>query len=128
MIQAVKRQIEVQVNPNYLEQQSLPEQQHYVFTYTVVIQNTGNVTVKLLSRHWIITNSDGYEEEVKGEGVVGEQPILAPGESFRYTSGAVLETPLGTMQGSYEFMDDRGVLFATDIPLFRLRSRDLQVH
>jgi len=111
-----------------LEHQSLPEQQHYVFTYTVTIQNTGNVTVKLLSRHWIITNSDGYTEEVKGEGVVGEQPTLAPGESFRYSSGAVLETPLGTMQGSYEFMDEKGILFSTTIPMFRLLATDLQVH
>jgi len=120
MMQAVKRTIEVQVHPDYLEEQSLPDKQHYVFGYTV--------TVKLLSRHWIITNSDGHTEEVKGDGVVGEQPVLQPGESFRYSSGAVLETPLATMQGSYEFMDEKGVMFTTPIPLFRLLARTHQLH
>lgn len=104
----------------YLEEQSVPEQDRYVFAYTITIRNEGSIPAKLLTRHWIIADSNGKVEEVRGEGVVGEQPYLRPGEGFQYTSGAVIETPVGSMRGSYQMHADDGVNFDAAIPAFTL--------
>ena len=112
--------IKVAAQSFYLEEQSDPEQDRYVFAYTVVIQNQGSIAAKLLSRHWIITDANGKVEEVRGEGVVGEQPYLQPGEGFRYTSGAILDTSVGSMRGSYQMLADDGMTFNADIPPFVL--------
>ena len=112
--------IKVAAQAFYLEEQSNPEQDRYVFAYTVVIQNQGSIAAKLLSRHWIITDANGKVEEVRGEGVVGEQPYLQPGEGFRYTSGAILDTSVGSMRGSYQMLADDGMTFNADIPPFVL--------
>lgn len=112
--------IKVLVEPFYIEDQSVPEENRYVFAYTVNIQNTGRVAAKLISRHWIITDANGKIQEVKGQGVVGEQPYLRPGEAFQYTSGAVLDTSVGTMRGSYQMVSDDGLQFDAEIPAFTL--------
>lgn len=112
--------IEVIVATRFLEDQSIPEDDRYVFAYTIRIVNLGDVPARLLSRHWIITDANGKVQEVRGEGVVGEQPWLRPGEHFEYTSGAVLETPLGTMQGSYQMLADDGTSFDAMIDPFTL--------
>lgn len=112
--------IKVEVQTQYIEEQSLPEQDRYIFAYAITIQNIGNVPAQLLSRHWIITDANNKTQEVKGEGVVGEQPHLKPGEQFRYTSGTMLETPVGSMQGTYQMVADDGVEFDADIPEFIL--------
>ena len=112
--------IAIDVATRYLDDQSEPEQDRYVFAYTIHIRNTGNVPARLLGRHWVITDANGNVQEVTGEGVVGEQPWLRPGEDFSYTSGAVLETHLGTMQGRYEMLADDGTRFDAPIPLFTL--------
>ncbi len=112
--------IRVDTESRYLREQSQPEQEQYVFAYTITIHNAGTVAAQLLSRHWIITNGDGKVQEVRGDGVVGEQPHLGPGESFRYTSGAMLETPVGSMHGSYSMRADDGTEFEAPIPLMRL--------
>lgn len=112
--------VEVNVESMYVEAQSVPESQRYVFAYTVTIRNTGDIPAKLLSRHWIITDSNGKVQEVRGEGVVGEQPHLRPGESFQYTSGTVIETAVGSMRGSYQMIADDGVEFDAEIPAFTL--------
>jgi ApaG protein len=110
----------IQVQSVYVESQSIPEEERYVFAYTITIRNLGRFDVQLLGRYWLITNSNGRQTEVQGEGVIGEQPIIKPGSEFQYTSGAVLETPLGTMEGHYEMVDHQGQTFRTDIPVFRL--------
>jgi ApaG protein len=112
--------IKVAAQAFYLEEQSDPAHNRYVFAYTVLIQNQGNIAAKLLSRHWIITDANGKVEEVRGEGVVGEQPHLRPGEGFQYTSGAILETSVGSMKGSYQLLADDGETFDTEIPAFVL--------
>ena len=112
--------IQVDVQTQYIPEQSDPEQDRYVFSYTITIRNEGSVPAKLLTRHWIITNADGKTQEVRGEGVVGEQPHLKPGDGFRYTSGTVLETPVGSMQGSYQMVADDGVKFEAEIAPFSL--------
>jgi ApaG protein len=112
--------IQVDVQTQYIPEQSDPEQHRYVFSYTITIRNEGNVPAKLLTRHWIITNADGKTQEVRGEGVVGEQPHLKPGDGFRYTSGTVLETPVGSMQGSYQMVADDGMKFDAEIAPFSL--------
>ena len=112
--------IEVIVATRFLEDQSIPEDDRYVFAYTIRIVNLGEVPARLLSRHWIITDANGKVQEVRGEGVVGEQPWLRPGEHFEYTSGAVLETPLGTMHGSYQMLADDGTCFDALIDPFTL--------
>ena len=112
--------IAIDVATRYLDDQSEPEQDRYVFAYTIHIRNTGNVPARLLGRHWVITDANGNVQEVTGEGVVGEQPWLRPGEDFWYTSGAVLETHLGTMQGRYEMLADDGTRFDAPIPRFTL--------
>lgn len=120
MIDEQMYNIQVDVETQYIPEQSDPEQDRYVFSYTITIRNEGNVPAKLLTRHWIITNADGKTQEVRGEGVVGEQPHLKPGDGFRYTSGTVLETPVGSMQGSYQMLADDGVKFEADIAPFTL--------
>jgi len=112
--------IRVEVKTQYIEEQSMPEKDRYVFAYTITIHNKGSVAAQLLTRHWIITDANNKVQEVKGEGVVGEQPHLKPGESFRYTSGTMLETPVGSMRGSYQMIADDGVEFDAEIPIFTL--------
>lgn len=112
--------IEIQVETRYLDEQSQPELDHYVFAYRITITNKGDMPAQLLSRHWVITNANGEVKEVRGEGVVGEQPLLRPGESFQYTSGSVLETPVGSMHGSYQMVGAEGRPFDVPIPPFRL--------
>ena len=112
--------IEVEVQTSYIEEQSSPENNRYVFAYTITIHNTGSVAAKLLTRHWIITDSNGKTQEVRGEGVVGEQPHLTPGERFQYTSGTMIETSVGSMRGSYQMIADDGVKFDAEIPAFTL--------
>jgi ApaG protein len=111
---------EVEVLPQYLPEQSAPGQGLWTFAYTITIRNAGDVPAQLISRHWIITNELGEIEEVKGLGVVGQQPLLKPGESFEYTSGCRLRTASGTMQGSYFCVAEDGERFEVDIPLFVL--------
>jgi ApaG protein len=112
--------ITVEVRRAYLKDQSDAQENRYVFSYTITIRNEGSMGAKLLMRHWHITDSNGRVQEVRGEGVVGEQPHLAPGTGFRYSSGCVLETPVGVMQGSYQFVDDTGQDFLAPIAPFRL--------
>jgi ApaG protein len=112
--------IDVQVQPTYIAEQSDPGNGHYVFSYTVTIRNNGSIPAKLLTRHWIITDGDGQIQEVKGDGVIGEQPHLQPGEGFQYTSGTFMNTPFGTMHGSYQMQTDSGEKFDADIPAFQL--------
>lgn len=112
--------IEVSAQSTFVRDQSMPEDDKYVFAYTVTISNTGTVAAQLKTRHWIITDARGNIQEVRGEGVVGEQPYLSPGESFRYTSAAMLETPVGTMHGSYQMIADDGTEFDAPIPPFGL--------
>jgi len=112
--------MEVGVETSYIDDQSDPGADRYVFAYTITISNTGSAPAKLLNRHWLITDSNGKIQEVRGEGVVGEQPYLKPGEVFRYTSGTVLETPVGTMEGEYEMVDDDGHAFLAPVDRFSL--------
>ncbi len=115
-----QHQIEVTVRSYYVEEQSSPDLGHYVFAYNVSITNAGAVPARLLTRHWIITDGNGKIQEVRGNGVVGEQPHLPPGQTFNYTSAAMIETPVGSMQGSYQMVDDNGVTFSAPIPAFSL--------
>jgi ApaG protein len=112
--------IEVAVATRFLDDKSAPEQQRYVFAYTIRIHNAGQLPAQLLSRHWLITDANGKVQEVHGDGVLGEQPRIAPGEHYEYTSGAVLETELGTMRGSYRMLADDGTQFDAAIPAFTL--------
>jgi ApaG protein len=112
--------IDVDVRSRFLPEQSLPEDGRFVFAYTIRIRNSGTVPARLISRHWLITDANGKVVEVRGEGVVGEQPRLRPGEDFEYTSGAVLETGSGTMRGSYQMLADDGTRFDADIAPFTL--------
>ncbi len=112
--------IQVEVETAYLEEQSDPRDKRFVFSYTITIRNEGPIPARLLTRHWIITDANGNTKETRGDGVVGEQPYLKPGQGFRYSSGAVIETPVGTMQGSYQMLDDDGRRFDAPIAPFRL--------
>ena len=112
--------IRVSVQTSYLPEQSDPGSERYVFSYTITIHNAGEEAARLLRRHWIITDANGKVQEVRGDGVVGEQPHLAPGQGFRYSSGAILETPVGTMEGSYQMITDEGRNFDAPIAPFRL--------
>lgn len=112
--------IKVDVKTTYIDEQSVPDLGRYVFAYTITIHNEGQIPAKLLTRHWIITDANGKVHEVYGEGVVGEQPYLKPGEGFQYTSGTMIETPVGSMQGSYQMVADDGVQFDAVIPAFTL--------
>ncbi|MDY6991669.1 MAG: Co2+/Mg2+ efflux protein ApaG [Pseudomonadota bacterium] len=112
--------IRIDVETTYMDSHSAPEQNRYVFAYTITIRNMGQLAAKLLTRHWIITDANGKVQEVRGEGVVGEQPYLQPGEGFQYTSATMIETPVGSMQGSYHMVTDDGQAFETEIPPFSL--------
>lgn len=112
--------IDIQVESHYIAEESFPEAERFVFAYTVTIRNNGTLPAKLLTRHWVITDGHGKVQEVHGEGVVGEQPHIGPGDYFRYTSGTVLDTPVGTMEGSYQMLADDGRHFDANIPLFTL--------
>ncbi len=114
--------IDIKVRPTYIAYQSDPVNNHYVFSYTVTIRNNGSDAAKLLTRHWVITDGDGLIQEVKGEGVIGEQPHLKPGEGFQYTSGTFMNTPFGTMHGSYQMISDSGEKFDAEIPTFQLSA------
>ncbi|AFJ02428.1 ApaG protein [Methylophaga frappieri] len=113
-------QIRVAVKTTYLESESDPARSRYLFAYTITIENVGLIPARLLSRYWKITGGDGHEQEVEGDGVVGQHPYLAPTEQFTYTSAAMLDTPVGMMQGQYTMLNDDGVRFAVDIPAFTL--------
>ena len=113
-------EIRIEVATNYVVDQSEPDVGRYVFAYTITIENLGDLPARLLSRHWVITDANGKVQEVSGDGVVGEQPHLNPGESFRYASGAVGETPGGAMQGSYRMEAENGTSFDAPIPPFTL--------
>ena len=115
-----KYEFRVEVEPQYLPEQSAPTQGVYSFAYTITITNTGEAPAQLISRHWIIGNASGEQEEVKGLGVVGHQPLLKPGESFQYSSGCRLRTPSGTMHGDYFFVSEDGERFDVEIPPFVL--------
>lgn len=115
-----QRDIRIQVATSYIDDQSEPDADRYVFAYTITISNDGDIAAKLLSRHWVITDANGKVQEVNGDGVVGEQPYLNPGERFRYSSGAVIETPVGAMQGLYRMEADDGENFDAPIAPFTL--------
>jgi ApaG protein len=119
-MEATENNIRVEVETAYLEDQSDPRERRFVFSYTITIRNVGNASARLLTRHWVITDANGKVQEVRGDGVVGEQPYLKPGQGFRYSSGAVLETPVGAMQGSYQMLCDDGRQFDAPIAPFRL--------
>ena len=112
--------IDVEVKTEYVEYQSIPSENRYVFSYTVTIKNSGKIPAKLISRHWIISDANGKVDEVKGLGVIGEQPRLLSNQSFEYTSGTILNTPVGTMHGQYKMVADNGYEFDAEIPLFSL--------
>jgi ApaG protein len=124
MYATVTRNIEVTVTPKFLPDKSSPEQGHFFWAYTIEITNRGAETVQLKTRHWRITDANGRVQEVRGAGVVGEQPRLSPGESFEYTSGVPLPTPSGFMVGSYSMVTDGGERFDIAIPAFSLDSPD----
>ena len=120
--EAVTNNVRVEVESQYAAEQSQPFQSHWFFHYTVRITNEGEETVQLISRHWIITDATGHAEEVKGPGVVGEQPVLAPGESFQYTSGCPLKTSSGLMRGTYQMVTEDGDHFDVEIAPFQLHE------
>ncbi len=120
MAEGNKYHISINVNTTYLADQSDPSSDRYVFAYTITIANTGTVAAQLISRHWIITDAENVTQEVKGLGVVGEQPLLRPGESFEYTSGTAMATPVGTMYGTYQMVAEDGNKFDAEIPVFTL--------
>ncbi len=122
MYDTTTHSVRVSVEPSYLEDQSAPEDDYYVWSYKVVIENKGGDTIQLRHRHWRITDGEGRTQEVFGEGLVGEQPVLAPGESFEYTSGAPLSTPSGIMAGIYQATNKQGDMLDIAIPAFSLDS------
>lgn len=124
MYRAITRQIEVIVEPQFLPERSSPDKRQFFWAYTIIIVNVGTETVQLKTRHWIITDGAGRSQEVRGEGVIGEQPVLGPGERFEYTSGVPLTTTSGFMTGRYQMVTDTGEPFEIDIPLFSLDSPD----
>ena len=115
-----KYRIDVRAVPEFVSEQSNPDNDHFVFAYTMTIRNTGSVAAQLVSRHWIITDAADAVQEVRGLGVVGHQPLLQPGESFEYTSGCALPTPVGTMRGTYQMVAEDGTHFDAEIPEFTL--------
>lgn len=122
---AQTRGVVVRVNPFFLPDQSDPDDRQWVWAYSVEIENRGDETVQLISRHWVITDARGHVEEVEGDGVIGEQPILKPGETFRYTSGCPLTTPSGVMEGEYRMVTEDGEPFEAQIPAFSLDLPDI---
>lgn len=115
----------VAVETAYLREQSTPEENQFVFAYTISITNTGAVPATLMRRHWVITDANNKVQEVRGDGVVGEQPHLRPGQTFQYTSGAILETPVGCMEGTYDIVADDGTEFVSPIPVFNLSTPNM---
>mgnify|MGYP003135418993 CR=1 FL=1 len=126
MYEAITRNLRVTVDPHYLEDESEPSEQRFLWAYTIEITNSGSETVQLLNRYWQITDARGQVQEVRGPGVVGEQPVLAPGDAFTYTSGCPLPTPSGIMVGVYEMETEGGERFEVDIPAFSLDMPDAQ--
>jgi len=122
MYEKTTKEISITVRPFYLDEQSSPDEEHYVWAYRVCIENCGDQTVRLINRHWRITDKLGRMQEHKGPGVVGEQPTLKPGETYEYTSGTPLPTPSGIMVGSYEMESEEGTRFEVEIPAFSLDS------
>ena len=122
MYESVTRGIRIRVNPEFLEEQSTPDEGYFFWAYTIQISNEGRETVQLVSREWLITDAEGHVEEVRGPGVVGQTPNIAPGNRFSYTSGCPLRTPSGIMVGSYQMADEKGKLFDVAIPAFSLDS------
>jgi ApaG protein len=120
MYRAVTRSIEVTVEPNFLPEKSSAEDDQYFWSYTIVITNSGAETVQLKTRHWVITDATGRQQQVRGEGVIGEQPVIGPGERFEYTSGVPLATASGFMAGSYEMENQSGERFEIKVPAFSL--------
>ena len=114
--------LSVQVEPRYLAEQSSPKDNIYTFSYTITVTNTGTVATQLIARHWLINDATGHPQEVKGLGVIGQQPLLAPGESFRYTSGCRLQAPSGTMHGSFFVVTEHGERFDVPVPMFVLEA------
>jgi ApaG protein len=119
---AITQGVSVSVTPQFLEDQSDPEADSFVWAYTIVVANESDRQVQLMSRHWIITDGRGHVEHVRGPGVVGEQPILDPGDAFEYTSGCPLRTPSGFMRGTYQMVDEAGAAFDVTVPAFSLDS------
>ncbi|RIX40982.1 MAG: Co2+/Mg2+ efflux protein ApaG [Rhodocyclales bacterium GT-UBC] len=117
-----KYRIEVHAQPQFIPEQSDPDNNRYIFAYTITITNVGEIPAQLVSRHWIITDGNNEVQEVRGLGVVGKQPLLQPGERFEYTSGSSLTTPIGTMKGSYQMVAEDGTHFSAEIPEFVLAS------
>ena len=126
MYRAVTRKIEVTVEPNFLPERSSAEQSKYFWSYTIVITNSSDETVQLRERYWIITDASGHQQHIRGEGVVGEQPVLAPGERFEYTSGVPLSTASGIMAGRYQMVSESGERFEIEVPTFSLDSPDIK--
>lgn len=122
MYEQTTRHIRIVVQPQFLENQSEPDEGKFVWAYTITLENLGGQSVKLLTRHWIITDGLGRQQEVRGDGVIGEQPTLRPGDSFQYTSGCPLSTSSGVMSGSYGMLSDKGEKFDVMIPAFSLDS------
>jgi ApaG protein len=120
MSETTPYRVQVTAVAEYVADQSRPQDDHFVFAYHITVLNIGSVRAQLLARHWVITDGNGKMQEVHGQGVVGEQPVLSPGQAFRYTSGCVLATPVGTMQGSYRMRADDGHEFEAEIPAFML--------
>jgi ApaG protein len=120
MSESEKYRIRVEAVAEYIAEQSDPDDDRYVFAYHITITNTGTVAAQLVSRHWVITDGTGKSQEVRGLGVIGEQPLLAPGQQFSYSSGSVIATPVGTMQGSYQMTAEDGHRFEAEIPPFML--------
>lgn len=120
MTDKLPHNFDVKVETAYIPSESDPDSARYIFAYTITIMNKGQAPAQLLNRHWVITDSNGKVQEVKGEGVVGEQPYIKPGQGFQYTSGTMLETPIGVMQGTYEMISDSGTSFNAEVKPFRL--------
>lgn len=120
MAEAKKYAVDIEVVTQYLPEQSAPDEERYFFAYTITVTNVGTLPAQLISRHWVITDAAGKVEEVRGLGVVGHQPLLKPGESFEYTSGCPLATPVGTMKGSYQMVAEDGARFEAQIEEFVL--------
>jgi ApaG protein len=121
----VSHAVRIEVQSNYIAQQSIEAEQQFVFSYTITISNQSNETVQLIGRYWLITDANGESNTVSGEGVIGQQPHIKPNESFTYTSGCVLKSPLGNMQGHYQMQQRDGELIQVDIPLFRLAKPNI---
>ena len=115
-------QFQISVNTQYIEEQSEPDNERFVFAYTITIENTGDLGAKLDSRHWVITDANGEVTEVQGQGVIAEQPYIEPGKSYQYSSGAVIATPIGTMEGDYKMIGQNGAEFKAPIPVFSLAT------